>query len=258
MAIYKYNDDIQLTPHLNCREFKCKCNGKHDYTVNDRLPQMLEKVVELLGADHIYISSGYRCRSHDLAIGGFGGGQHTCGNAADFAIEKDGKFIDPRVIAAVAEEVGFGGIGRIDLQYIHCDVRTSNIWRGDEYAGATNYSLFDANKNNYWSYYGLNRADYIKGEPVPEPAEELSLEKQLQTVLNKMGESLVVDGIIGEKTLAALKRCNIQKGEKGEFIRIMQEYLNKKGYNCGEADSIAGDMTMQALCNAAWDKLFTE
>lgn len=252
MATYKYNDSTQLTTHLQAREFQCKCNKCHDFTINDRLPQMLEKIVALLDADHIYISSGYRCPAHDRAVGGAGGGQHTYGNAADFAIEKDGKFIDPRIIAAVAEEVGFGGIGRINLQYIHCDVRTSNFWRGDEYAGATNYSLFDYRKNNYWNYYGLKRSDYIKSEPI----EELSLEKQLQITLNKMGENLVVDGVIGEKTLAALKRCNIKKGEKGEFIRIMQEYLNKKGYNCGDVDSIAGDMTIQALCNAAWDKLF--
>ena len=256
MATYKYNDNMQLTTHLQAREFQCKCNKCHDFSINERLPQMLEKVVELLGADHIYISSGYRCPAHDKAVGGAGKGQHTYGNAADFAIEKDGKFIDPRVIAAVAEEVGFGGIGRINLQYIHCDVRTSNFWRGDEYAGATNYSLFDYRKNNYWNYYGLKRSDYIKSEPVPEPVAELSLEKQLQTVLNKMGENLAVDGVIGEKTLAALKKHNINKGESGEFVKVMQKILNDKGYDCGEADGVAGDKTVQAINNAAWDKLF--
>ena len=71
-----------------------------------------------------------------------------------------------------------------------------------------------------------------------------------------MGEKLVVDGVIGEKSLAALKKHNINKGESGEFVKVVQEILNSKGYDCGEADGICGDKTVQAICNAMYDRLF--
>lgn len=49
---------------------------------------------------------------------------------------------------------------------------------------------------------------------------------------------------------------NIQKGKSGEFVKVVQEILNSKGYDCGEADGICGDKTAQAICNAMYDKLF--
>lgn len=243
MGTYKYNDKSQLTNNLAVNEFRCKCGRQHDTIINERLPVMLQKIVDILDADHIYISSGYRCSAHDKAVGGWGQGQHTYGNAADIAIEKGGKFIDPRVIAAVAQEVGFGGIGRIDLQYIHCDVRTSNIWRGDEYIGATSYSLFRDGENNYWNYYKLKRSDYIKEET---PVDNDSLEVKLQKILNNKGSKLSVDGIIGNLTLTDLRNYTIEPNDSGELTRWTQTALKVIGYDV-DINGTADKKTMDAI-----------
>lgn len=258
MSVYTlpYNDNRQLAKKFNitAQEIRCKCGGNHDIYVNTELIDKLEQVMEILGADHIYPSSGNRCPSHDRRVGGTGGGMHTKnGSAIDYTLTKKGETIDPCVVAAVAQEVGFNGIGRIDKTHIHCDVRTvskpEQKWLGDEtIKGGTSGSII-REPNTYWNYYKLDRSKYIETPVEP-------VEKRLQRVLNVMGEKLDVDGIVGENTMKALKRHNINKGEKGEFIKIIQEILNAKGYDAGEPDGIAGDKTIQAICNAAWDKLF--
>lgn len=252
-----YNSTEQLTKHINAKELRCKCGGTHNITVNTDLLDKEEKLMELMGAEHIYISSANRCKIHDKNVGGSGYGMHTLGKAIDaMYTDANGKTIDPRVVAACMQEVGFTGIGRITNQFIHGDVGTlaehgGSKWLGDEMVvGGTSGSVIKEPKT-YWEYYGLKRSDYIKTVEVD------SVEKRLQKVLNTMGESLTVDGVIGEKTISALKKHNINKGEKGEFVKIMQEILNSKGYDCGTADGIAGDKTIQAICDAAWDKLFT-
>ena len=50
---------------------------------------------------------------------------HTLGKAMDFKlVDQNNKTIDTRVIAAVMQEIGFTGIGRITNEYIHGDVGT--------------------------------------------------------------------------------------------------------------------------------------
>ena len=258
MSVYllPYNSQEQLTEHINARELRCKCGGTHNITVNTDLLDKQEKLMTLIGAEHIYISSANRCKTHDVNVGGNGYGLHTTAKAIDAKyVDKSGKTIDPRVVAGAMQELGFTGIGRINNEYIHGDVGTlaehgGMKWLGDEMvAGGTSGSVI-REPNTYWNYYGLNRSDYIK------TAVTETLEMRLQKVLNLMGEKLDVDGIVGEKTLKALKNHNISKGEKGEFIKVIQEILNSKGYNCGAADGVAGDKTIQAICNASWDRLF--
>ncbi len=259
MSVYTlpYNDNRQLAKKfsITAQEIRCKCGGKHDIYVNTELIDGIEQVMDILGADRIDISSGNRCSSHDRSpmVGGTGNGMHTQnGCAMDYKLSKSGKVIDPRIVAAVAQEVGFNGIGKIDSAYIHCDVGNRKYrWLGDEtIAGGTSGSII-YDPDTYWNYYKLDRSKYVK---TPTETTE-SIEKRLQKALNAMGEKLDVDGIIGTKSIQALKKHSINKGDKGEFVKIIQEFLNSKGYNCGEADSIAGDKTIQAICNAAWDKL---
>ena len=264
MSVYvlPYNSTQQISKHINAQELRCKCGGTHNITVNtdliDKIEKLLSTIAEINGVSeddvHIYISSANRCKLHDKNVGGSGWGMHTVSKAMDFMVKCNGKDVDSRLIACIAQELGFTGIGRITATYIHCDVGTLQDhggikWLGDEMVkGGTSGSVI-REPNTYWNYYGIDRSKYFK-------TEELSLEKQLQTVLNKMGENLTVDGVIGAQSLAALKKHNISNGDSGEFVKVMQKILNEKGYDCGTADGVAGNKTIQAINNAAWDKLF--
>lgn len=267
MSVYvlPYNSKQQLSPHFNAQELRCKCGGTHNITVNTDLLDKMEKltnvVADIKGVSpeevHITVSSANRCKTHDINVGGNGYGMHTLGKAMDIQVTCKNEIIDTKLIACIAQEIGFAGIGRIRCtigDYIHCDVGTlgehgGKKWLGDETVkGGTSGSVINE-PQTYWNYYGLKRSDYFKDE-------KISLEKQLQTVLNEMGEKLVVDGVIGEKSLAALKKHNINKGESGKFVKVVQEILNSKGYDCGEADGICGDKTVQTICNAMYDRLF--
>jgi len=267
MSVYvlPYNSKQQLSPHFNAQELRCKRGDTHNITVNtdllDRMEKLASVVANIKGVSskevHIAVSSANRCKLHDINVGGSGWGMHVVGKAMDIQVTCKGEIIDTKLIACIAQELGFTGIGRINCtigDYIHCDVGTlaehgGKKWLGDETVkGGTSGSVINE-PQTYWDYYGLKRSDYFKDE-------KISHEKQLQTVLNKMGENLVVDGVIGEKSLAALKKHSVNKGESGEFVKVIQEILNNRGYDCGEADGICGDKTAQAICNAMYDKLF--
>lgn len=267
MSVYvlPYNSKNQLSAHINASELRCKCYGTHNITVNTELIDKIEKLISEIAKIYnvpinkvvINISSANRCKKHDINVGGSGWGMHCVGKALDFQIVCNGVIIKSKLIACIAQEIGFTGIGRIKSvgEYIHCDVGTlaehgGKKWLGDEtIAGGTNGSIINE-PQTYWNYYGIDRSKYYKNE------KEQSLEEQLQTELNKKGEKLNIDGIIGEKSLEALKKHNIKSGETGEFVKVIQKILNDKGYNCGNPDGFFGEKTLQAICNAAWDKLF--
>jgi hypothetical protein len=65
-----------------------------------------------------------------------------------YALKSDGVTRwDSRALAAVAERVGFTGIGIIDSTAVHCDIRNSTNyknahWFGDERTGNDNISTF--------------------------------------------------------------------------------------------------------------------
>jgi peptidoglycan hydrolase-like protein with peptidoglycan-binding domain len=71
--------------------------------------------------------------------------------------------------------------------------------------------------------------------------------KGLQTILNNAGAGLVVDGIVGNKTLSAVKKYSVELNDKGNLIKWVQERLNQLGYNAGYADGFAEQPTMNAI-----------
>lgn len=229
MSTYNYNDKKQLSQHFNVQEFKCKCGKTHDIIIDNTLVDRLERLYKLADCSRITITSGYRCPTHSRNVGGSASDAHTVGIAADImCYDKRDKLINPWLIAAYAEQAGFSGIGVMSTA-LHVDVRNSSNyknshWFGDETTGNNNIKTF-----------------------IKSSTQSSDVVKNLQTILNNKGNRLAVDGIVGKNTLNALHAYTINRGDKGELTKWVQEKLNAKGFNCGTADGIAGNNTMNAI-----------
>ena len=153
---YKNTDSTQLSAHFNVREFRCKCGGTHDILISSELIDKLEQLHAAFHCSKIIVTSGYRCPTHDKAVGGTGSGQHTKGTAADICCyAQDGSIISSKLVCCKAQDIGFTGIANIDssYQYTHVDVRTSGKWYGDEVYGTGTVT------DDFYSYYGVSKQD---------------------------------------------------------------------------------------------------
>ena len=153
MKTYHYGDTEQISPHFRALEFQCKCAGRHEFQLDEKLVELLEKLYAALNCSSINVSSGFRCLTHDKAVGGSGTGQHIHGKAADICcIGQDGQPIDSRIVCIAAQEVGFTGIARINATYTHVDTRVGH-WYGDETRGM-NYCI---PCNDFREYFGIGK-----------------------------------------------------------------------------------------------------
>lgn len=86
------------------------------------MPELVAKLEELraLWGGKIWIISGNRCPEHNKKVGGTGGSQHLWGRAADLKVENAN---EAKALAALAERVGFKGIG-VGKRRLHVDVRS--------------------------------------------------------------------------------------------------------------------------------------
>ena len=126
---YAKTDKTQLTTHFNITEFHCKgtsCNCKE--TLHDpALSAYLQKIREHFEKP-LRITSGYRCKTHNAAVGGTANSQHATGQAADFYISG----VTPVEIAKFAESIGVLGIGLYD-DFVHIDTREKkSFWYGHD------------------------------------------------------------------------------------------------------------------------------
>ena len=151
---YDYNDNTQLSPHFNAREFRCQCGQSHETLIASELVDKLETLYTAMNCSKIIVTSGYRCPEHDKAVGGTSSGQHTKGTAADVCCYgQDGQPISSKTVCCKAQDLGFGGIANItsSYQYTHLDVRTGYRWLGDETKG--NGTITD----DFYKYFGIEK-----------------------------------------------------------------------------------------------------
>ena len=222
---------MKITEHFDSNEFLCEC-GCGRMNMKNSTIEHFEKFFGILdGVDKIIVTSGCRCPSYSISVGGYADDAHTIGIAADIvAYDRFGNLISPWKIAEAAEKLGFNGIGVMSTA-CHCDERTTE-----------NY------KNGHWF------SDETTGENVGTfiaKAERLSDSSidALQNVLNDKGYSLTVDGVAGQKTLSACRNYTIENGDSGPLTKWVQSRLNSIGFDCGVADGIAGAKTMTAIAN---------
>lgn len=266
---YAYNSNLQITPHFNVSEFRCKCGKTHDIKLSPEFVQMLEALYQKMGCSKAIISSGYRCAYWDRAVGGYGSGPHVEGVAADICFyNKAGKVISSKLVSCVAQDMGFKGIANItwNYDYIHLDMK-GRIYKGNEIYG------YNTVTSDFYAYYGITRAQVqaITGNststvttpttttttPVNNKDKNTtnftysnkfdSQIKELQQIFVSKGYSLATDGYAGPKTYDVCRKFTIEKGDRGPLTRWVQSRLNSKGYNCGLVDGIAGVGTMNAI-----------
>lgn len=108
--------DLQLTPHFNLSEFRCRCCGEVNELAARRLASRLELAREFAGP--LTIVSGFRCPSHNTACGGKPTSQHLVGLAADILVVSDGHRY--QLVKALLDS-GFRRIG-IGESFVHADI----------------------------------------------------------------------------------------------------------------------------------------
>lgn len=104
-----------LSRHFSAAEFACHHCGQ--VKVSRHLVEHLERLRSARGGRPLRIVSGYRCPTHNRAVGGASRSQHMYGTAADIPAGY--------ATTAQAEAAGFVGIGSRGQWAIHVDVRTT-------------------------------------------------------------------------------------------------------------------------------------
>lgn len=162
-----------LSEHFDKSEFICPCCGGGNPSA--KLIERLEKMFDIMDADTIVITSGYRCPNYSASIGGYRNDAHTCNIAADIIVNKKGGGSYPAEdIAEVAERIGFGGIGMMNgachVDNRDCEPYVNNHWFGDERNGNDYIKTFQ---------HGTVFPGEKEEPKVPEPKEELTKEELL-------------------------------------------------------------------------------
>lgn len=127
MAIktYERTSTDQLGTHFRASEFVCHgatC-GCTEAKIDEKLVEYLEAIRTHFDAP-VYVSSGYRCPTHNAAVRGASKSYHMRGQAADITV----KGVEPAEVAKYAESIGILGIGLYD-SFTHVDTRTTkSFW----------------------------------------------------------------------------------------------------------------------------------
>ena len=117
IRIYPRGADVSLTPHFHLREVECQCAQCPETRIDVDHMVRLERLRIRLDRP-MRITSGYRCPAHNAAVGGHPSSEHMDGTATDVQVPG----VAPDTVADMAEEEGFGGLGRYDT-FTHLDSR---------------------------------------------------------------------------------------------------------------------------------------
>lgn len=108
-----------IAPNFSRHEFACKCGCGYD-TVDCELVGVLQDLSDHFDNRTVSISSGCRCSTHNMCVGGSKDSQHLKGKAADVSIHG----VDPAVVYAylTGEHADRYGFGKYPT-FTHIDVR---------------------------------------------------------------------------------------------------------------------------------------
>lgn len=112
-------NDFKLSPNFNLSEFQCphcQCVKLNPMVV------IYLQAVRIYYGDPIYVTSGYRCKSHNEAIGGEPDSRHLYGEAVDLSLDNP---IPDRleILGNCCKTAGFKYV-KVDTKkkYVHCQL----------------------------------------------------------------------------------------------------------------------------------------
>ena len=121
---YKKGTAVKISENFNSTEFDCHGNGCCRETVIDlEMVDILQEIRNHFGKA-VTVNSGYRCKTHNTAVGGARKSKHLSGMAADIVVSG----VEPIEVAKYAESIGVKGIGLYSWG-CHIDSRdTKGFW----------------------------------------------------------------------------------------------------------------------------------
>lgn len=107
-----------LSPNFRASEFACRhCGQLPPNGMDPALIDVLQRIRDHYGVP-VTINSGYRCPTHNAAVGGASNSQHMKGTAADFVV----RGVAPSQVFRDLDPLWPGGLGRYN-NFTHIDTR---------------------------------------------------------------------------------------------------------------------------------------
>lgn len=189
----------KLSEHFSVAEFSCHGQdcGCTEVKIDEKLVERLETIRDHFGA-RTYISSGYRCPTHNASVDGASNSYHMRGQAADIVVEG----VAPAEVAKYAESIGILGIGLYD-SFVHIDTREKkSFW----YSAKQEYrSTFGGAPTTIAPKENVSSLDTL---PMLKRGDKSDTVKALQVLLMGYGYDLSTygaDGSYGGTTERAVK-----------------------------------------------------
>lgn len=239
VKIYDKTDRSFVAKNFRVNEFSCHGKGCcSTVKIDPKLAEYVQKIRDHFGKP-VTISSGYRCPTHNKAIGGASKSRHVEGMAADIKVQD----VAPVTVAMYAESIGIKGIGLYETEkdgfFVHIDTRaTKSFWYGQGQA--------------YISTFGGKAGNDTEKEK-DDPGESYSLTQFVKDVQAACGAA--VDGVAGPETLRKTVTLSAKKNAAHKAVKAVQKRLLALGYaEAGKADGIAGAKFTSAVAHFQQDK----